>query len=280
VLIECVVNISEGRSRAILSELSGAAGPCLRDLHADPDHHRSVFTLAGPHPEVVDAAKALAAAAVTRLDLTAHRGVHPRLGLVDVVPFVPYARDRRPPTDLSTVVPLRDAFARWLADDLGIPGFLYGPLTGGRTRTLPDIRRHAFADLAPDVGPDRPHPTAGAAAIGARPVLVAYNVWVSSPEVARRIAAQVRSPMARTLGLAAGTRAQVSGNLIDPAAYGPAEFYDDVAAAAAAAGGTVEGAELVGLVPGVVLHAVPSARWDELGLSADASVECRLTTPG
>jgi len=276
VIFECVVNVSEGRDDGVLAELAASAAPALLDLHRDPDHNRSVLTLAGPADTVVPAARALAATAVARLDLRAHEGAHPRLGVLDVVPFVPYEPGRPAPEDLSEVAALRDDFARWLAAELGVPSFLYGPLPGGRTRTLPDIRRRAFSDLAPDFGPPRADPRTGATAVGARRVLVAYNVWVSSAAVARRVAPLVRGPHVRALGLAVGRRAQVSCNLVDPGRHGPARLYDDVAALAAEAGGSVEGAELVGLVPAVVLAAVPRDRWAELGLSDDSTVESAL----
>jgi len=280
VIFECVVNVSEGRDDGVLAELAASAAPALLDLHRDPDHNRSVLTLAGPADTVVPAARALAATAVARLDLRAHEGAHPRLGVLDVVPFVPYEPGRPAPEDLSEVAALRDDFARWLAAELGVPSFLYGPLPGGRTRTLPDIRRRAFSDLAPDFGPPRADPRTGATAVGARRVLVAYNVWVSSAAVARRVAPLVRGPHVRALGLAVGRRAQVSCNLVDPGRHGPARLYDDVAALAAEAGGSVEGAELVGLVPAVVLAAVPRGRWAELGLSDDSTVESALARTG
>jgi glutamate formiminotransferase len=277
VVVECVVNVSEGRDEAVLADLAAAAGRPLLDLHRDPDHHRSVLTLAGSPDDVAQAARALATATVARLDLGPHTGAHPRLGVLDVVPFVPYA----PPGDLTLATALRDDFAHWLADALGVPSFLYGPLPGGRTRDLPDIRRHAFGPpaeggLAPDLGPPAPHPTAGATAVGARPVLVAYNVWVSSPQVARRVAPAVRSRHVRALGLTVGHRAQVSCNLVDPLAFGPADLYDAVAALVSQAGGSTEGGELVGLIPAAVLHPIPRARWRELGLSDTATVEARL----
>jgi glutamate formiminotransferase len=112
--------------------------------------------------------------------------------------------------------------------------------------------------------------------VGARRVLVAYNLWVSSLEVARLVAPQVRGPDVRALGLAVGERAQVSCNLLEPEAFGPAQLYDAVAALAAEVGGAIEGAELVGLVPAVVLDAVATWRRPELGLSAEATVESRL----
>ncbi len=109
-------------------------------------------------------------------------------------------------------------------------------------------------------------------------MLVAYNVWVSSVEVARQVAPLVRGPHVRALGLAVGRRAQVSCNLVEPDRLGPARLYDDVAARAAQAGGSAEGAELVGLIPASVLAAVPQARWAELGLSEASTVESRLAS--
>jgi glutamate formiminotransferase len=278
-ILECVVNVSEGRDDRVLSDLAAGAGPALLDLHCDPHHNRSVLTLAGTAEVVVPAARALAELAVARLDLTAHVGAHPRLGVLDVVPFVPYAPRSPAPADLTAAITWRDEFARWLGDELGVPSFLYGPLPGGRTRTLPDVRRHAFAvhgGLRPDFGPAHPDPRTGATAVGARRVLVAYNVWVSSLEVARRVAPLVRSADVRALGLAVGPRAQVSCNLIDPGRHGPTRVHDDVARLVVEAGGAVEGAELVGLIPEFVLAAVPRDRWSELGLAEGLTVESRL----
>jgi len=280
VVVECVINVSEGRDLQLLTALSAAAGPCLLDRHADPDHHRSVFTLAGPSDDVAAGARSLATATVTLLDLTSHTGAHPRLGVLDVVPFVPFLPGRPPPTDLPGVVALRDAFAQWLATQLGVPSFLYGPLPGGRTRSLPEVRRHAFTELAPDFGPHEPHPTAGATAVGARPVLIAYNLWVSTHEVARQVAPLARGPAVRALALRVGERAQVSCNLMDAAVTGPAQVHDAVARLAREAGGAVTGAELVGLLPRAVLHAIPRARWPELALGEEATVEARLEGAG
>ena len=281
-LVECVANVSEGQDEAVLRRLSEAAASSLLDLHRDPDHHRSVFTLAGPPEVVSDAARALARAAVDLIDLRRHEGVHPRMGALDVVPFVPYVPGDRPPRGLMAALELRDEFAHWLAAELAVPSFLYGPLDGGGARSLPDLRRLAFAPpqeggLEPDVGPRSPHPTAGATAVGARPVLVAYNVWVSSLETARAVAPHVRNEQVRVLALAVGERAQVSCNLIDPASYGPARLYDAVAALVAEAGGAVEGGELVGLIPSAVLADIPPGRYEELGLSPDRTIESRLT---
>jgi glutamate formiminotransferase len=279
VTIESVVNISEGRDQDFLARLAEAARPVLLDLHRDPDHHRSVFTLAGEPEHVELAVRALARACVARLDLGTHQGAHPRLGVLDVVPFVPYTPGRLPSHDLEAVVPLRDAFARWMSATLGVPTFLYGPLSGGENRTLPQVRTNAFAELSPDFGPRRPHPTAGATSVGARSVLVAYNVWVSSVEVARTVAPLVRGPAVRALGLAVAQGAQVSCNLVSPAEIGPAQAYDSVRHLVEEAGGAVVGAELVGLLPAAILGDIPASRWAQLGLSADKTVEARLGRP-
>jgi glutamate formiminotransferase len=254
--LECVVNVSEGRDRRAVDAIAGTAGSCLLDIHADPHHNRAVLTLAGPGARVEAAARAVAAEAVRRIDLRLHVGVHPRLGAVDVVPFVPLAG-----ATLPDAVAARDRFAAWAGADLGVPCFLYG-----EERSLPDVRRRAFTGIAPDTGPAVAHPTAGAMCVGARPVLVAYNVWLApgvDVATARRVARAVRGPAIRALGLDVGGRAQVSMNLVDPSVVGPAEAFDAVAALA-----PVAGAELVGLVPRAVLDAVDPGRWAELDLSA------------
>ena len=139
------------------------------------------------------------------------------------------------------------------------------------------MRRRAWYDLWPDTGPRVAHPTAGAACVGARDVLVAYNVWLAEADVAvaRRVASAVRGPAVRALGLTVGERAQVSMNLIAPRDVGPAEAFDAVAALAPVAGG-----ELVGLLPSSVLQEIPEARWAELGLGEDRTVEARLAHRG
>lgn len=262
-MLECVVNVSEGRRREVVDAIAAGGGACLLDVHADPDHNRAVLTLAGSE-ELEEAARAVATEAVHRIDLRAHVGVHPRIGALDVVPFVPLAG-----ATLADAVAARDRFAVWAAARLDVPCFLYGP-----ERSLPDVRRRAFVDLRPDTGPPVAHPTAGAVCVGARRVLVAYNVWLAPEagvDVARSVAAAVRGPAVRALGLDVGGRAQVSTNLVDPVSVGPASVYDAVAALA-----PVAGAELVGLVPEAVLADVPPDRWAELDLSASRTIEARL----
>ena len=257
-MLECVVNISEGRRGDVLHRLDGSvpAGTLL-DRHTCPHHNRSVFTLLGE-----EAPRRLARAAIEILDLGDHDGAHPRLGVVDVVPFV--ALDGSTANEALTA---RDRFARWAADELALPCFLYGP-----ERTLPEVRKGAFTSFGPDTGPPLPHPTAGAAAVGARPLLVAYNLWLADDDLAtaRRIARGLRSPAVRALGLAMGDRVQVSMNLIDPTRVGPAQVWDAVADEA-----RIERAELVGLVPAAVLRATPPPRWRQLALSPDVTIEAR-----
>jgi glutamate formiminotransferase / 5-formyltetrahydrofolate cyclo-ligase len=276
-LLECVVNVSEGRDKQVISALAAAAGPGLLDVHRDPDHHRSVLTLAGPSDDVDQGARALATTAVSTIDIGGHAGVHPRIGALDVVPFVHLAREPGPAGRLADgrlgpAVEARDRFAGWAGRELALPCFLYGP-----ERTLPDLRRGAWSTLVPDVGPRAPHPTAGAVAVGARPVLVAYNLWLAEPDpaLARRVARSIRRPELRALGLTAGTSVQVSCNLIAPWRVGPGAVFDAVASQAG-----VARAELVGLVPLSVLEAEPRHRWGELGLSPSATIEARLETAG
>jgi len=262
-VLECVVNVSEGREGEVVGALVAAAGGSLLDVHTDPDHNRSVLTLAGPDVEA--AVRAVARVAVASIDLRSHDGVHPRFGAVDVVPFVPLAG-----STMADAVAARDAFATWCRSELGVPCVLYGE----GCPSLPEVRRSlASASVAP-------HERAGAVAAGARGVLVAYNLWLApgvTVDVARRLAASLRGPVVRALGLAlpgAGA-AQVSCNLIDPTAVGPDAVYDAVAARA-----VVARAELVGLVPAAVLDAIPERRWAQLDLSWDKTIEARLRKAG
>jgi len=283
-LSECVINVSEGRDRSVVEALRDAAAEAVIDVHSDPEHNRSVLTLGGALELVEDTTRRLVTVAVARIDLRAHTGIHPRFGAADVVPFVPLSGDRANGKYWDQVVEARDRFARWAGEDLGLPCFLYGP-----ERSLPEVRRTAFRSLAPDTGPRDPHPTAGASAVGARPVMVAYNVWITrAPDVerveglpsvlsvARSLAGRLRSPTVRSLGLAVEAGAQVSLNLIDPAGTSVAGIYDTVAAGAEANGCSVLRAELVGLVPEAVLASAPRHRWAELDLSEARTIEARL----
>jgi glutamate formiminotransferase len=271
-VLECVVNVSEGRHSNLVAELGEAAGTCLLDSHSDPFHNRSVLTLGGPDEALREGVRALAKATVARLHLSKHEGVHPRIGVLDVVPWVAFRGWPLQPAALGPAIAARDDFALWANATLGLPCFLYGP-----ERTLPQVRRGAWISLLPDVGPNHPHPTAGAVAVGARPPLVAYNLWLSRDDLAlaQTVAASLRGPAVRALGLQVGSSVQVSCNLLDPAAIHPGAVYDAVATQAA-----ITRAELVGLVPGLVLKSIPEGRWSELGLSPSQTIEARLETAG
>ncbi len=260
-MLVCPVNVSEGRSSAVIDALVVAAGDDLLDVHTDADHHRSVLTVVG-----VQAALAVADVAVQRIDLRLHRGAHPRLGAVDVVPFVPVDGSALDEAEVA-----RDQAVRWLGEVLAVPAFAYGRPD---EPTLPAIRTQAFATLAPDAGPNAPHQTAGATAVGARGPLVAYNLWLVDPDLAlaRSLARSLRRPAVRALGLAVGSSVQVSCNLLQPSTVGPDAVYDAVAAVT-----PVARAELVGLVPQNVLASVDRRRWERLDLSPDRTVEERLS---
>lgn len=271
-MLECVVNVSEGRDSTVLEALARSARPWLLDVHADAHHNRAVLTLGGPAREVEAGTRSLAREAVERIDISLHHGAHPRIGALDVVPFVSLAGWPLLDASPSVALEARDRFAAWAAETLGLPCFLYGA-----ARSLPEVRRGAWRALAPDAGPLRPHPSAGAVAVGARPALVAYNLWLDDPdlELARRVAAELRGPLVRTLGLAVGSSVQVSCNLVAPWSHGPAAVFDAVSSRA-----PVERAELVGLIPASVLNGVPRGRWKQLDLSEEKTIEARLEEAG
>jgi glutamate formiminotransferase len=257
-VLESVINISEGRRGGLIDAIAASAGADLLDVHSCELHNRSVLTVIGE-----DAARAVTRSGIELLDITTHSGAHPRIGVVDVVPFIALQG-----LDESVARTARDDFARWAADELGVPTFLYGT-----ERTLPEIRRTAFDDLLPDHGPLSPHPTAGAIAVGLRPPLVAYNLWLIEPDLAlaRRIAASLRSPSVRALGLAVGDQVQVSMNLIDPMVTGPHRVHALVAKQA-----RIDRSELVGLLPDAVLRRIDPSRWEQLDLAEDRTIEWRL----
>ncbi|MDF2743572.1 MAG: putative Formimidoyltransferase-cyclodeaminase, partial [Actinomycetia bacterium] len=210
-LVECVPNVSEGRRPEVVEEIvaafAGAAPEVLvLDASSDPDHHRSVITLMGPGPALVEAAVAGAEACARLIDLNRHRGVHPRMGALDVLPFVPFGAETRlrggDEPDLDCVA-LAERAGRRIAEEAGIPVYLYGAAARHPGwAALPAVRGRGFEALrdardprpAPDFGGPGLHPTAGATAAGAREILVAYNVELADADLglARRIAAAVR----------------------------------------------------------------------------------------
>jgi glutamate formiminotransferase / 5-formyltetrahydrofolate cyclo-ligase len=270
-VFECVINLSEGRDAEVLKQLRVAAGSSLRDLHSDEFHHRSVFTLINEPVALVRDVQSLISAAYERLDLSAHAGVHPRFGVVDVVPFV--ALD---PQRADEAVMLRDDLAPWLADTFHVPVFLYGPLRDGSVRTLPQVRKSAFTTLSPDAGPDQPSPRIGSVALGARALLVAWNVWLTGVtlDVARSMATAVRQESVRALAFQVGDDVQVSCNIVDVQTANVSQVYDLVVHMLPA-GGAIHHAELVGLAPLSLLEVEDPKRWGELGLSAETTIEAR-----
>ncbi len=268
-MIEAIPNISEGRRpdvvRAIADAAAAVPGVALLDCSSDASHHRSVVTLAGAADPLREAILRLCVAAIARIDLRAHRGAHPRIGAVDVVPFVPL--DGMP---ITACIDLARDTAAALATRFDLPVYLYAEAAArpGRAR-LDLIRRGGFEGLAaklrspawaPDQGPARPHPTAGATAVGARGPLIAFNVNLASNDLvaARAIAGAVRErdgglPAVKALGIRLADRegapVQVSMNLTDYRRTGIAAAVARVTAEAAALGIEVAATELVGLVP-------------------------------
>jgi glutamate formiminotransferase / 5-formyltetrahydrofolate cyclo-ligase len=257
-VLECVVNVSEGRDHYVLDALASSVAEHMLDVHSDHDHNRSVFTLIGEQ-----APRHLAIRAMQLMNINHHSGVHPRIGIVDVVPFVPLFDSQ-----WSDAVRARNDFSHWAATELNVPCFLYGD-----ERTLPDIRRTAWHHLLPDTGPSQPHSTAGAMCVGARLPLIAYNVWLKDVDLAttKKIATAVRTESIRTLGLQVGEFTQVSINLVDPETSNPADAFDAVQQHV-----DVHHCELVGLLPRDVLQSIPAGRWEELDLAEDRTIEWRL----
>jgi glutamate formiminotransferase len=305
-LVECVPNVSEGCRPEVVDEIVAAfAGPevLVLDRSSDADHNRSVLTLAGPGPALVEAAVAGAVACARLIDLTRHQGVHPRMGALDVLPFVPLGRATAlrgaadPDLDCAALA-LRAG--RRIAEDAGVPVYLYGAAARRPERAaLPAVRGRGFEALrsarraaasraaapAPDLGGPGPHPTAGATAVGARGVLVAYNVDLAAAdlELAKRIARAVRErdgglPAVRAMGVALEGRGlvQVSMNLLDFRVTPPAVAFAAVAGMARRAGAQVVRSEVVGLIPAAALAGVDPAKLRLDGFTPDLLLEQRL----
>lgn len=269
-LIETIPNVSEGRRADVVEALARcctAGGAHLLHTSSDPSHNRTVLTCAGSPDAVCTAMRALAAEAVARIDLRTHDGVHPRIGAVDVMPFVPLAGASMP-----DAVALARRTATAIAAALDVPVFLYEEAaTAPHRRRLDQIRAGGLAALAgrmqrddwtPDAGPRQPHPTAGVFVVGARRPLVAFNVDLDTRDMtaAAAIARQVRARdgglpgvKALPMWLAHRDRAQVSMNLTDLEQTNAAQAFDAVAAAAATAGIRVVESEVVGLIPEAAL---------------------------
>jgi glutamate formiminotransferase len=290
-LVECVPNISEGRSTETLDAVAAAihdhAGAWLLDRTADPDHDRSVFTMAGFPGRVMGAMDAAVSVAIERIDMRQHRGRHPRIGAVDVVPFVPLGD-----TSMEQCVAGARAFAERIADRFDLPVYLYAEaaLRPDR-RLLSVIRQPGFEGLAeamadpaarPDFGPPRPHPTAGATAVGARPFLIAFNIQLSTPDVAiaRRLASRIRErdgglPAVQALGIELPTQgcAQLSMNLLDHQRTPLWRVWEQAEQLAHGEGVSLLDSEVIGLLPAAALVEVA----DHIGSGSFHPAERRVT---
>lgn len=294
-LVECVPNVSEGRRRDAIAALAHAVtapGVSLLDQSSDPSHNRTVFTLAGAPEALQQAIVRLFASAIAHIDLRNHQGVHPRIGAVDVVPFIPLRE-----STMAECVELARSTAAIVAARFGVPVYLYEQAASQQNRRhLAEIRRGGFEQLAekivepewqPDFGDAVPHPTAGVSAIGARPILIAYNVNLATDrlEVAKNIARAIRAsnggfPHVRAMGVALQHRGivQVSMNLTDYHATPMVAVYDAVSRQAASEHVEVLESEIVGLVPGDALPENPVARLKLSAADVDSILERRLQT--
>jgi glutamate formiminotransferase len=291
-LVESVPNVSEGRRLEVV-ELLASAIAAVRDVHlldrtSDASHNRSVFTLAGPAGPVSDALERLVAASIHEIDMEQHWGEHPRIGAVDVVPFIPLGD-----TTMQETVEVARAFGKRAADRFDLPVYLYAEAATRSERVkLADVRRGQYEGLKeeighrgrePDFGPSRMHPSAGAMAVGARPFLIAYNINLESPdkELAIRIARRIREsggglPRVQANGFFIEElgRAQVSMNLLDFRTTPIWQVWEAVRSEAAEDGVELAESELIGLAPVAAFLDVA----DHLDAPTDVPVEQRLAT--
>jgi glutamate formiminotransferase len=291
--MECVPNVSEGCRAAVIDRCAAAiagAGVSLLDVSADPAHPRSVYTFAGAPAAVADAVLALFDVALGAIDLRLHRGEHPRIGAVDVGPFVPLGD-----TTMIECVSTARGVAATVAARHGLPVYLYEEAARiPERRRLEHIRRGGFEGLAarmaapewePDFGPPRPHPSAGASVIGARRFLIAYNVTLATTrvETAKAIARRIREssgglPAVKAMGVRLADRGvvQVSMNLTDYTRTSMAEAFDAIVREAGVEGVDVLESELVGLAPAAALTPAIAAHIRLAGFREDRILENRL----
>jgi glutamate formiminotransferase len=293
-IIECIPNISEGRRQDVIDACATAiraSGVHLLDVKSDASHNRTVYTFAGDAATVRAAVLALFASAVPAIDLRSHSGEHPRLGAVDVTPFVPLEG-----ATMADCVALAKSVGEDIGRQFGVPVYLYEEAaTSPARRNLEDIRRGEFEGLAtkmqqpdwkPDFGPSAPHPSAGAAVVGARMPLIAYNINLATNrlDVAKKIAAAVRQSsgglrFVKAMGIELADKGvvQVSMNLTNFEKTPIFRVFELVKREAARYGVTVLESEIVGLVPAAALTA--SAAWFlqmEDGFSANQILENKL----
>lgn len=284
-MIECVPNFSEGQDpavlRALVDAMAGVPGVVVLGWEANADHHRSVVTLAGPGEAVMEAAIRAVGKAAELIDLTQHRGAHPRVGAADVVPFVPLEG-----ATLTDCVEIAHRAGAEIWRRFSVPVYFYeAAALRVERRRLEKVRRSGFDGLPPDIG-DRPeHPTAGAVMVGARRYLIAYNIDLATADlsIAQAIARKIRSssggfPFVKAMGLylpSAG-RAQVSMNLTNYAEIPLERLYDTVRQEAARWGTAIAGSELIGFVPKQAYELAPSFFLRARGFDESRIVETRI----
>ena len=293
-LIECVPNFSEGRRpevvAAIRDAIAGVAGAHVLDVSTDASHNRCVITFVAPIGVVAEAAFAGIREAHNHIDLTSHSGEHPRMGATDVVPFIPLEG-----ATMDDCIALARQLGERVGRELQIPVFLYERAASRPDReNLADVRRGEFEGLrdeigatpqrTPDFGPPRVHPTAGAIAIGARPFLVAYNVYLgpaSNMPVAKDVAKALRGSSGglryvKAMGFEVDGQAQVSMNLVDTEKTPLHRVFDMVKMEAEAHGVSPTWSEIVGLVPERVLFAAAARHVQLRDFSTDVVLERKV----
>ena len=293
-VIECVPNISEGRDRERVEEIAAAVravpGVRLLSVSSDASHNRSVLTFVGDAPGVRAAVEALFDAAVPRIDLTRHKGEHPRMGAVDVVPFIPIRG-----ASVEDCVAMSREVGAGIAERHGIPVYLYeDSATSEARRNLAEIRKGEFegfpekmkdAKWAPDFGPAFPHPTAGVVAVGARPPLIAYNINLGTKDLRvadsiarsiRHIGGGFRFVKAMGVELAERGQVQVSINMTNFRKTPLHRVFECVRSEAERYGVPIVGSEIVGLTPAEALFLAAEHYLRLEGFSSDQVLEMRL----
>ncbi|MGA7414764.1 MAG: glutamate formimidoyltransferase [Bryobacteraceae bacterium] len=296
-MIECVPNVSEGRNLAVIdaivAEITAVPGVLLLHRTSDPDHNRSVITFAGPEEAVLEAAVRAAIKSAETIDLTRHKGIHPRLGSLDVLPFVPLGD-----TPLSNCIDIAHRAGERIWLEAGVPVYFYEAAARqpGRIR-LEDVRRGQFEGLReavvldetrqPDLGGPTLHPTAGAVIVGARKLLVAFNINLHTTDlsIAKDIARAMRTssggfPAVKALGFPLPSRGQVqvSMNLTDFDQTPVHVAYQAVARLAAERGVEVAHSELIGLIPRRALEQAAAGLLKLTGFDSQRVIEARLET--
>ncbi len=294
-MIECVPNFSEGREHAKVNALESAIrsipGTLILDRTSDSDHNRSVITFAGSAASVLDSAVAAAAKAKELIDLRAHSGVHPRVGALDVLPFVPLG-----PATMAECIALAHRAGERIWNELGIPVYFYeAAARHPDRRQLEDVRRGGFEGLreavlrdeskAPDLGGPALHPSAGAVVVGARKMLIAFNINLNTDDLtlAQSIARRIRTrngglPFVKALGLRLASRdlVQVSMNLTDYEVTPPHVVYGEVERLATEAGIEIVESELIGLIPRKAVDWAAAARLKLNSFESGMVIENRI----